>query len=102
MAKPKKSKKVPSALAAVAQLLDATSARVESISNRLEAAEANRPLYVLRDSTQKSFDNVRTDIQTLLRAVQILGERLSRVESRMSQVESFQSRITGALVDTDI
>jgi vacuolar-type H+-ATPase subunit I/STV1 len=45
-------------------------------------------MYALRDSTQKAFTNVATDIQSAKNTLQRLNERISIVESRLSEVET--------------
>src|SRR6266481_1021433 len=43
-------------------------------------------LHSLRDSTQKGFDQVKGDVESLLRAIQRLNERVGQVESQYADL----------------
>lgn len=87
----------------VAGLLNTIQGRLTTVSDRLESLEkiaatvanVNRnvetqsavnkqvtdALYNLRESTQKSFNAVSSDVATLLKSIQKLNERLGEIES---------------------
>jgi hypothetical protein len=59
--------------------------------------ETTASLYALRDSTQKSFDDVKSDIESFMKLGQKLNERVSAAEGEVSalslEIESLENRI---------
>lgn len=56
----------------------------------------------LRDSTQKGFDQVRQDVESLLKAVQRLNERVGQVESQGNANVLNVNRLLGSVAKMEV
>ena len=75
--------------------------RTASAPSVAESKKSRKGMAALPDSLTRAVDFMTSQLETVTKTIQLLDQRLSAQEDRMSRMQSIQSQLIRELVEVD-